>query len=57
MSIRLRLTLTYSTILVVILIIFSITVLSVLHWALLETVDKTLSEAVNEVNNSIRGRL
>jgi two-component system OmpR family sensor kinase len=55
MSIRLRLTLTYSTILVVILIIFSITVLSVLHWALLETVDKTLSEAVNEVNNSIRG--
>ncbi len=55
MSIRLRLTLTYSAVLVSILLIFSATVISVLHWALIDSVDRSLDETVNEVIRSIEG--
>ncbi len=55
MSIRLRLTLIYSAVLVLILILFSVTVISVLHWALLDSVDRTLDQTVNEVVRNIEG--
>jgi len=55
MSIRLRLTLTYSAMLVAILLIFSATVISVLHWALIDSVDRSLDETVNEVIRNIEG--
>ncbi|MBN2470392.1 MAG: HAMP domain-containing protein [Anaerolineae bacterium] len=55
MSIRLRLTLTYSIILVVILLVFSASVISILHWTLLDSVDRTLDQTVNEVVRNIQG--
>lgn len=55
MSIRLRLTFIYSIVLVVILLIFSATVIAILHWALLDSVDRTLDQTVNEVYRNIEG--
>ncbi len=55
MSIRLRLTLTYSAVLFIILVIFSALVVSVLHWALFDTIDRTLAQTVDEVMTNIRG--
>ncbi len=55
MSIRLRLTLAYSAVLLVILFIFGGVVASVLHWVLLDTVDRTLEDTVNEVIGNIGG--
>lgn len=55
MSIRLRLTFTYSIVLVVILLVFSATVIAILHWALLDSVDRTLDQTVEEVVRNIEG--
>lgn len=55
MSIRLRLTLIYSIVLVIILLVFSVTVISILHWALLDSVDRTLDQTVDEVVRNIQG--
>lgn len=55
MSIRLRLTLMYSIILLVILLVFSASVISILHWALLDSIDRTLDQTVNEVVRNIQG--
>ncbi len=54
MSIRLRLILTYSAVLVLVLLIFSITVFSVLHWALVDSVDRTLERAANQALDVVR---
>lgn len=55
MSIRLRLTLAYSGMLAIILLIFSVTVISVLHWVLMDSVDRNLNETVSRVYETIRG--
>ncbi|GAB4572543.1 MAG: HAMP domain-containing sensor histidine kinase [Anaerolineae bacterium] len=55
MSIRLRLTLVYSAVLVIILLVFSVTVITVLHWALLDGVDRRLDQTVREVVRNIQG--
>ena len=55
MSIRIRLTLTYAAMLATILIVFSGIVVSVLHWALLNSVDRTLEQTVDEVMQNISG--
>ncbi len=55
MSIRLRLTLMYSILLVIILLVFSASVISILHWALLDSIDRTLDQTVNEVVRNIQG--
>ncbi len=55
MSIRLRLTLTYSALLALFLLLFGGIVVSVLHWVLLDSIDRTLDETVNEVLQNIQG--
>ena len=55
MTIRLRLTLTYSAVLAIILLVFMGTVASVLHWALLDSVDRTLEDTLDEVIQNISG--
>jgi two-component system OmpR family sensor kinase len=53
MSIRLRLTLTYSIVLGVILLVFSITVSAALYWTLLSSVDESLDSTVSEIVSNI----
>ncbi len=55
MSIRIRLTIAYSALLVVILLIFGGIVASVLHWVLLDSIDRTLDRTVDEVIENIEG--
>lgn len=55
MSIRLRLTLTYSALLALFLLLFGGIVVSVLHWVLLDSIDRTLDETVHEVLQNIQG--
>jgi len=55
MSIRNRLTLTYALMLILILSILTVIVVSILHWALLGSVDRTLEQTVDEVMQNISG--
>ncbi len=54
MSIRLRLTLAFSSLLVASLLVFGVTVASVLHWVLTDSIDRTLEETVRGVVENIR---
>ncbi|MBN1967227.1 MAG: HAMP domain-containing histidine kinase [Anaerolineae bacterium] len=56
MRIRLRLKLTYSAILVLVLLLFSLTVISVLQWALFDSIDTTLKETATGIIGNIRGQ-